>query len=126
MARLLLDENVPPTLVPALRAAGHDAACVAQLAPGLDDRGVLALARSEARILLTFDADFGDLIFGRGEAARPAVVLFRLHPIVLADLLGLALGALDPPPQGVFVVAARESMRMRPFETPTGALNGAA
>ncbi len=126
MAKLLLDENIPPTLVPALLAAGHDAACVAQRVPGLDDRGVLEPARHEESILLTFDSDFGDLIFAHGESPPPAVVLFRLHPIVVADLARLALTALDPAALGAFVVVSRESTRLRPFETPPREPDGTA
>lgn len=56
MARLLLDENMPPALAAELAAAGHDAVSIAARDPGLNDLGVLAKARREERILLTFDA----------------------------------------------------------------------
>ena len=115
MARLLLDENFPLGTVPGLAAAGYDVLTVADTAPSINDLGVLALARSEGRCLLTFDADFGDLIFQRGELPPPMILLFRLHPVVVADILALALTALQPPPDGHFVVVTRDGMRRRPF-----------
>lgn len=44
MTRLLLDENFPRGAVPGLAAAGHDVLMVADAAPSINDRGVLALA----------------------------------------------------------------------------------
>lgn len=40
-----------------MASAGHDVRRVAEVAAGIDDRGVLQLARRETRRLLTFDAD---------------------------------------------------------------------
>ena len=119
MARLLLDENFPRGVVPALAAAGHDVAFVAQLAPGISDRAVLALARAQGRLLLTFDADFGDLLFRLGEPPPPAVLLFRLHPIVVDEVRDLALVALQAGPDGQFTVVSRDALRSRPL--PSGA-----
>jgi predicted nuclease of predicted toxin-antitoxin system len=45
---------------------------------GADDRAVMARARYEDRILLTFDTDFGGLIFRDHLPAPPGVVLVRL------------------------------------------------
>ncbi|HYN60726.1 MAG TPA: type I-E CRISPR-associated endoribonuclease Cas2 [Rubrivivax sp.] len=110
MTRLLLDENFPAGAARGLEAAGHEVALVARVAPGLDDRGVLALARGEARVLITFDADFGDLVFQRGELPPPAIVYLRLHPIVVEEVLAIALRALQVSPLASFVVATREGI----------------
>ena len=115
MARLLLDENIPRGIVPALLAAGHDVVTIADAAPGASDRAVLALARTQSRALLSFDADFGDLLFRHAEPAPPALLLFRLHPIVLDELRDLALAALSGDFIGQFVVVSREGLRSRPL-----------
>lgn len=115
MARLLLDENMPRGIMPALVAAGHDVVSVAEAAPGADDRAVLALARAESRLLLTFDADFGDLLFRRAEPPPPAVLLVRLHPILIDELRTLVLAALEIDLSGQFAVASREGLRTRPL-----------
>ena len=92
---VLLDENFPRAVASGLMAAGHDVVSIASLAPGLDDLSVLAMARTEQRCLLSFDGDFGELVFHRGAEPPPAILFFRVHPIVTADVLDLALRALD-------------------------------
>ena len=116
MTRVLLDENFPSGAVRGLEAAGHDVASISGVSPGLDDRGVLALARTESRVLLTFDADFGDLIFQRGESPPPAIVYFRLHPITVDEVLAVALRALRAPIDACFVAATRDGLRRRRFD----------
>jgi predicted nuclease of predicted toxin-antitoxin system len=113
--RLLADENFPGPVIAALAADGHDIVSVASLHPGVDDSAVLALAQKEGRWLLTFDADFGDLVFLRNHPAPPAILLFRLHPIVSADVLAAARRALGEVAEGHFAVVGRETTRLRPF-----------
>lgn len=115
MARLLLDENFPRGVAAGLAAAGHELAWVTDLAPGANDRAVLALACAQGRLLLTFDADFGELLYRDGEPSPPAVLLFRLHPIVVDEVRDLALAALQARPEGQFPVVSRESLRSRPL-----------
>jgi predicted nuclease of predicted toxin-antitoxin system len=70
--RLVANENFPRRLVSALRQAGHDVTWVTECQPGLSDAGVLGLARSDARIVATFDKDFGALAFESGIPRGPA------------------------------------------------------
>ena len=112
--RVLLDENMPRGVADGLVAAGHDVQSVATLAAGIDDHAVLELARRGGRWLLTFDADFGELVFHKGEAPPPAILFFRLHPIVESDVLTLALRSLADDAGG-FMVVTREGTRRRPF-----------
>jgi predicted nuclease of predicted toxin-antitoxin system len=46
-----------------LRDAGHDVTWMRTLVPGLPDAGVLATATTERRVVVTFDKDFGSLVF---------------------------------------------------------------
>ena len=113
--RLLLDENMPRSVAEGLAATGHDVLTVATTAPGIDDRAVLALAREGQRWLLTFDADFGELVFHKDAAAPPAIFYFRIHPIVASEVLSLALRALREDADACFTVVTREGTRRRPF-----------
>lgn len=108
---------MPRDVADGLRRAGHDVLMIAAVAPATDDLGVLALARSSARWLLTFDADFGELIYKRGAAPPPAVLYFRVHPVVATDVLALALAALIDANAGHFCVIAREGTRRRRLPT---------
>jgi predicted nuclease of predicted toxin-antitoxin system len=61
MAGFLANENAPREAVLAARGAGHDVTWMVELQPGASDEIVLALARQEGRVLLTFDKDFCEL-----------------------------------------------------------------
>jgi predicted nuclease of predicted toxin-antitoxin system len=121
---VLLDENFPRSVAEGLTEAGYDVLAVALIAPGTDDRGVLSMARQGQRNLLTFDSDFGDLVFFKGEAPPPAILYFRLHPIVASEVLALALNALSGTIEGCFAVVTREGIRRRPFESPGSSPQG--
>lgn len=75
--RFLADENIDPVTVDALRDSGHDVAWIMTDAPGSPDEGILTRAGLEDRILLTYDKDFGELVFHRGMAADSGVILLR-------------------------------------------------
>jgi predicted nuclease of predicted toxin-antitoxin system len=113
--RLLIDENYPLEAARALADMGHDILRVADAAPSADDRAVLAMARQQARVLVTFDSDFGELIYLHGEPAPPAAILLRLHPIIIDDVIASTLRALAAGPEGAFVVTGRDGLRRRPL-----------
>ncbi len=79
--RFLADENIPLPGVRLLRNAGLEIEAVAEFAPGAADLQVLTHAASGNQILLTFDRDFGELIYRRGAPVPPGVVYLRLMPV---------------------------------------------
>jgi predicted nuclease of predicted toxin-antitoxin system len=117
---LLADENFPLPVIEGLGAAGFDVLSVARHCPGIDDRGVLSLARESKRWLLTFDSDFGDLIFFHGVEPPPAILYFRLHLVRLEDLLSIALRGLAEVSDGMFAVVTARDTRLRAL-APTSA-----
>ena len=76
--RFLANENFPGAAVTALMAAGHDVVWVRNAAPGMGDPDLLAWAIRDARILLTFDKDFGELARASILPRTCGVVLFRM------------------------------------------------
>ncbi len=74
--RFLADESCDFAVVKALRAVGHDVSAMVEISPGADDEVVLAIARSEVRVLLTEDKDFGKLAYADGQETA-GVVLIR-------------------------------------------------
>jgi predicted nuclease of predicted toxin-antitoxin system len=113
--RFLADENFPRLAVEALRVSGHDVTWVRIEGPGSTDLQVLDRARAEARILLTFDKDFGELVLKRGLGASHGVVLFRIPlegPAEVARRVVEALGMRDDW-AGHFSVVEKERVRMR-------------
>jgi predicted nuclease of predicted toxin-antitoxin system len=87
--RFLADESCDLTAVRALREAGHEVTAIAELSPAAPDDAVLHLARSEGRILLTEDKDFGLLAYAGGQQTA-GVVLIRF-PADARSQLGQAV-----------------------------------
>lgn len=111
--KLLADENFPLPVIQGHIDAGYDVLSIAKVSPGINDRALLSLACESGRGLLTFDVDFGDLVFSH-EAEPPAAILyFRLHPIILDELLTITLCALNEVQPGYFAVIQREGIRLR-------------
>ena len=84
--RFLANENFPGAAVSKLNSAGHDVVWVRITAPGKSDPEVLAWAARDARILLTFDKDFGELARGSGLPSTCRVVLFPVPMLQPKDV----------------------------------------
>lgn len=118
MSRLLADENIPQPAVKALRAAGHDVEAILQIAPGASDEDVLATARAQSRILLTFDLDMGQLVFERRLGVQSGIIVFRDVPPALAETVQLIVALFDRQDlrfDGHFTVVTGDRIRQRPM-----------
>jgi predicted nuclease of predicted toxin-antitoxin system len=73
----LADENFPILSFKILLLEGWDIRHIALTEPSIDDADVMNRAIAEERIILTFDSDFGTLIFKKGYHPL-GVVYFRL------------------------------------------------
>ena len=76
--RLFVDENVPRSVVEALRAAGHDVAYGSEFDQGSADVDRVRAAFSEQRVILTEDNEFPRIVFHEG---LPVVglIMISLH-----------------------------------------------
>ena len=97
---LLANENWPRPALSALRAAGVDIESVAERMPGVTDVEVLRYAAAVRRWVLTFDRDYGELVFARAVPPPPAIVYLRQVPYP-PDLPARIV--LDPLPRGEWV-----------------------
>jgi predicted nuclease of predicted toxin-antitoxin system len=112
---LLADEGVEAQVVAALRRGGHDVTFVAELAPGISDDGVLALAGELRAVLVTSDKDFGELVV-RQRRAVAGVVLVRLAGLAAdekAALVAAAVGKHQDELGGSFAVITPRAVRLR-------------
>ena len=63
MLNFLLDENLPPSLVPLLKEIGYPARHVVETGHiNTDDFEILAFAEHSGEVILTHDTDFGALL----------------------------------------------------------------
>lgn len=76
----LANENFPVFSIRLLRNAGHKVTSVIEETPGDKDRNVLKRAHEENRIVLTFDRDYGELIYRHKLSVPAGVVYFRFNP----------------------------------------------
>lgn len=79
MIKLLADENIPIKTVNALRRKGINIISVTEFSPGSSDRKVLNIANRKERIVVTFDKDFGELIF-KEKLKSKGLILLRYIP----------------------------------------------
>lgn len=116
--RFLADENVPAPTIRLLRSAGLVVESIAEVSPGSPDERVLAHARENGQILITFDRDFGELVYHRG-APVPAGILYLRLPQIDASLPAQAILQLLQLPdiilEGRFTVVDSDKVRQRPL-----------
>jgi predicted nuclease of predicted toxin-antitoxin system len=113
---LLANENFPLLSVRILREAGHRVVSIVQDAPGSRDEDILRQAHIQRLIILTFDRDYGELIY-RHRALTPAgVVYFRFAPATPsepAEILLNILSKADLSVIGKFTIVEKGRLRQR-------------
>lgn len=114
---LLANENFPAPAIRKLRAAGVDVVAVSEVMPSVSDKEVLEYARREQRWIVTFDRDYGDLIFRDGLLPPPAILFFRQEPYPPDRPADLVLAMLSAPQQaaGCMVVISERNIRRKHF-----------
>jgi len=115
--RILVDMNISPTTVDALRQAGWDALRVSECLPvNAPDGEILEMARREGRVLITQDLDFSALLALSGYT-QPSLITLRLSTSD-PETIGSKLLALLPTFQerltgGVAITVDDASVRIR-------------
>jgi predicted nuclease of predicted toxin-antitoxin system len=113
--RFLLDENIDLRVVRFLEERDHDVTSIARdYERAVPDREVLALAVREARILITHDRDFGELVFRHGRP-HAGVIYLRVQPPDIILLLSRIEELLGLPRERFteFLVVTRTRLRTR-------------
>ncbi|MCC6327641.1 MAG: DUF5615 family PIN-like protein [Acidobacteria bacterium] len=79
MIAFLANENISKASVRVLREHGHDVKWIVETSPSIRDEVVLMQASVERRIVITFDSDYGELIFRRKLIAPLGVIYLRIN-----------------------------------------------
>ncbi|HVT80614.1 MAG TPA: DUF5615 family PIN-like protein [Phycisphaerae bacterium] len=115
--KLLADENIDLFIVDYLRSRGHDTTWIREFARGSQDVDILQLGQEEQRVIITFDHDFGDLVF-RQNLPNAGVVLLRFEArsrIGLLHAFQHAWPSIEPYAANHFVVVSEQKIRVRPL-----------
>jgi predicted nuclease of predicted toxin-antitoxin system len=120
---LLLDANLPPSLVGRLAAAGVAAVHVGAIGLGTaSDELIAEQARARGDVLVSHDLDFSRILATSGEAA-PSVIVLRLRsltPLALANGITVALArAGDDLRLGAIVTVEDSAIRVRMLPVAT-------
>lgn len=117
--RLLLNENIPIASAHKLRSLGYDLVAVGEKMPGVTDQAVLEIARQTQRIVVTFDRDYGELIYHRDLPIPAGVIYLRFLPTSPeepAEYLHHLFQQSDIELESRFTVADRNQIRQRPLK----------
>lgn len=104
--RYLANENFPLGFAQWLIAQGDEVVHASQEMSGVPDPVILQTALARNRILLTFDQDFGELVFRHRHPPAPGIVLFRLHQLSPGEMISSLerFFAAKPTLRGFFTV----------------------
>ena len=118
--RYLANENFPAAMVRWLRDRGNEVLHAAETLVGESDAVLVHTALGQDRILLTFDQDFGELVFHQRQPPAPGIVLFRLKQQPPASVLPFLQGFFETNPvlRGFFSVASPGQFRQTPLSNP--------
>jgi predicted nuclease of predicted toxin-antitoxin system len=115
--RFLVDECTGPLVADWLRSQSHDVLSIYDEAPGLRDDEVLAKALADARILITNDKDFGEMVYREGKP-HLGVIFLRLQDERAASKVSAIRRLLDTYAEripGSFVVVTETQIRFAGF-----------
>jgi predicted nuclease of predicted toxin-antitoxin system len=115
--KFLANENVPLDAITALREKSHDVVWIRTDDPGRRDEDILSRAVEEARILITFDKDFGELAFRLHLPAKCGIILFRIHEKTSSYIANIVTTAIESRNDwaGHFTVVEEFRIRMKPL-----------
>jgi predicted nuclease of predicted toxin-antitoxin system len=114
--QFLANENFPLTSIRLLREARHSVAAIVEDSPGISDQEVLVRAAHEQLTIITFDRDYGELIYRRKAPCPAGVIYLRFDPITPdepANLLLRLLSQSDLAFERKFTVVERQQVRQR-------------
>lgn len=92
--RIVADESVIVPVIVELRKSGHEVLAIREIHPRAEDDFILNLAHQEDGLLITFDKDFGELVF-RQKLLSSGVVLVRLQGLSTETKTRIVVSAIE-------------------------------
>lgn len=73
----LANENFPKPSTTLLREKGYTVRSIQEECPGVADIEVVRIALANNLVILTFDRDYGEIVFRYGQEKKPSIIYFR-------------------------------------------------
>jgi len=118
MIKFLANENFPYSSVLILRDSNYDVSYIGTDFSGISDAEVISLAINENRVILTFDRDYGELIFKKNLKPADGVIYFRWNsfsPNEPGIYLIKLLQSVEINFYGKLTVISRDSIRQKKY-----------
>lgn len=112
----LANENFPRPSIKLLREKGFIVKSIQEEDPGIPDEKVMDIATELNLIILTFDSDYGEIIFRHSRDNPPTVIYFRekgADPLFAGRLLLTLLSNSSISILGSFMVVEEKNIRQR-------------
>ena len=112
--KFLADENIPLLVTDELKKVGLEIESIFIIKRGMKDIEILKLAYENDQVIITFDKDFGQLVF-KDEERTKGVILLRFIPSSPAKITTILKEVLNKPdfnPYKKFTVIHEKHIRM--------------
>lgn len=113
--KFLADENIEREFIEALREADFDVISVFENHIGITDDEILQIAVNEKAVILTYDTDFGELVF-RFNLKFYGIILLRVHGLSLIEKIDKTIRAIrehETELENAFTVISENSVRIK-------------
>ena|ERR1035437_3328519 len=114
--KLLANENFPLASIRKLRVAGYEVESVTETMLSAPDTKVLKHAAANKQVILTFDKDYGELIYHRKIAVPDGLVFLKFDPLTSVEPFEILIKIVFKPDfelAGWFIVLERDTVRKR-------------
>ncbi len=78
--KFLANENIPLSIITQLKSHGFDIISIGLDNPSISDEQVMKIAIDENWTIVTYDSDYGELIFKHGYKPKAGVIFIRFQP----------------------------------------------
>jgi predicted nuclease of predicted toxin-antitoxin system len=114
-----LVENFPLPSINILTDFNYEVDSISKISPGVSDVEVIKRAQKTNAIILTFDKDYGELIFRYSIDLPPAVIFFRFKgndPSFAGTILRELIVNQGLDLRNAFTVIEKDSVRQRKYD----------
>jgi predicted nuclease of predicted toxin-antitoxin system len=114
--KFIANENIPIESIQLLQSSKIDIISIQEIKPGISDLDVIDIARNEDRIIITFDKDYGELIYQRKISFKIGIIFLRFIPknsLETGKILIEILNNSNLDYKNKFTVIDREKIRQR-------------